>query len=751
MQQELKFTVDSALLRELGEKLVETVHLALSELVKNSYDADATEVEVIFETTDEGKTRIKVIDNGVGMNFEAVERYWMRIATTNKDKQNLSTVFGRHLTGAKGIGRFSCRRLGTHLTLITKGTADGNLVGKQSNIQFTRVEFPWTKFEAGTDVTTIKCPGEQNTIHENEVTGTTLIIESATEEWSHRGFSWLKRQLAVLAANQGAKRKGFKDDPGFLIMLSAPDFEGGIRDLREDLINSGWGTLDAHINERGRAIYELHALGLGRRTITSSNTYPDLKGVKLKLGVLVYSHDQIRDKTVLSQKTIGDIINEWGGVQIKFRGFRVGSYGDDDWLSIDYDRGLRKGTPKSELLAFAESLRGVDASRSLLNMLSAKSYVGSVEISNESSGFEMKANREGFLASPSMDQLKQFVRFGIDWSTILRDYYLRQEFQKIAINAKEEFEYVIDEKIESNRVVETALEYIDKEIRTVARTLPSVERREVEQSLTKATEAIRRHNESNISELSHLRLIASTSTLLLIFSHEVKSLLALLEHSKNSLKGIAKSLSGNNKNDVLEVADSFQELNIRLEELLQMTSLVGTDKSRAKPGRIALKPKLQKIEKVFALITNKYGVQIDYSSVPDNILVKRFLEAEIYSILLNVLSNSIKAVIAGGKRKEIQITTKSENDKVILTVRDSGIGLSSDRFREVFTPFVSDPEGKLYANLEDQLNPEDNMIVGTGSGIGLGIVKEIIKAHEGKISFKEPSEGWSTELEIVLE
>ena len=64
--------------------MVETVHLALSELVKNSYDADATEVEVIFETTEEGKNRIKIVDNGVGMNFEAVERYWMRIATTNK-------------------------------------------------------------------------------------------------------------------------------------------------------------------------------------------------------------------------------------------------------------------------------------------------------------------------------------------------------------------------------------------------------------------------------------------------------------------------------------------------------------------------------------------------------------------------------------------------------------------------------------------------------------------------------------------
>jgi HSP90 family molecular chaperone len=125
MQKTLQFSVDSALLQELGEKLVETVHLALSELVKNAYDADATEVEVVFETTESGVERIKIIDNGTGMNFDSVQNYWMRIATTNKEKQDVSPVYGRHLTGAKGIGRFSCRRLGTQLTLITQGNRRG--------------------------------------------------------------------------------------------------------------------------------------------------------------------------------------------------------------------------------------------------------------------------------------------------------------------------------------------------------------------------------------------------------------------------------------------------------------------------------------------------------------------------------------------------------------------------------------------------------------------------------------------------
>src|SRR5690606_31032733 len=115
----------------------------------------------------------------------------------------------------------------------------------------------------------------------------------------------------------------------------------------------------------------------------------------------------------------------------------------------DRDKGLRRGTPKNELLVFAETLKGVDASRSLLNMLSMQSYMGSVNIGSNSKGFEMKTSREGFLESEAVNQLRDFVRFAIDWSTILRDYYLRQVAYKSAEFAKEEFERVISDKIET--------------------------------------------------------------------------------------------------------------------------------------------------------------------------------------------------------------------------------------------------------------------------------------------------------------
>ena len=85
---------DSALLRELGEKLVETVYLALAELVKNSYDADADMVKVKFTMGEDGNDEIHIIDYGVGMNFREVKEYWMRIATTNKLEHNVSTRGG---------------------------------------------------------------------------------------------------------------------------------------------------------------------------------------------------------------------------------------------------------------------------------------------------------------------------------------------------------------------------------------------------------------------------------------------------------------------------------------------------------------------------------------------------------------------------------------------------------------------------------------------------------------------------------
>ena len=241
-------------------------------------------------------SELHIIDNGIGMNFEEVDNYWMRIATTNKALDNVSGIFGRPKTGSKGIGRFCCRRLGRQLRLITIGK-------KGKDLQKTDVTFPWDHFVAGSDVTEIDCPGERTNLATGQP-GTTLVISNLAEEWSTRGYNYLKRQLSVLVANRGARREGFKEDPGFNITLEAPQFEGDVRDLRNDLMTAGWGIVKAYVNKKHHAVCELEALGIGRRIITSAHTFPNLDDVKLRIGILVDDKEQMKDTSILSLGTM---------------------------------------------------------------------------------------------------------------------------------------------------------------------------------------------------------------------------------------------------------------------------------------------------------------------------------------------------------------------------------------------------------------------------------------------------------------
>lgn len=741
----LKFTVDSALLSELGEKLVETVHLALVELVKNSYDADATMVIVEFTENENSEPEIRIIDDGIGMNFHEVENYWMRIATTNKAKNNLSRIYGRPKTGAKGIGRFCCRRLGKKLQLTTVGKE----ISHNGKLQKTEVEFPWVNFKPGTNVTEIDCPGKKTVLNKGQ-TSTTLIISQLVDEWTVRGFNYLKRQLAVLVGNQGAQRQGFQEDPGFNIIIQAPDFEGGIRDLREDYINAGWGTLSAYINKKHQAVCELNALDIGRKTLTSKKEFPHLRDINLKLGVIVQQKDQIRNKDVMSLSNLKQILPEWGGVQVRCKGVRVFPYGDDDWLDIDRDRGLRKLSPKDELKTFAESLEGINPGRALLSMLSMKNYVGNVEIGFESDGFELKLNREGFINSQAFEELRQFVRFAIDWANICREFYIRKKAKENEEAARAYLEEVLEENIEPGKTVESAVKYLKNQVNSIASILPRTEKKDFEKSFSIATEAILKHEFSNQEELRHLRLVASTSTLLLIFSHEVKSLLGLLESNQSSLAIIESKLSGEDRDRVTQIRSDIKETKTRFTELLDMTSLIGMDSRKTKPHQLALRDRLEQAEKIYQLVINKYQIKFDYDQVANNIVVKSIYEAELYAILLNILSNSIKSVIAAGREKEIQINASRKNGNTLISIRDTGIGLDPSHFEDVFKPFFSDPENQLYTHLDERLNPEDLYIVGTGSGLGLSIVKAIILARKGSISFCNPRGKWKTELEIVL-
>lgn len=128
MKEPLKIRPYARLITMLGDQLIKNEMIALVELIKNSYDADASWVKVIFSNFGEDfsvmpSSKILIIDDGCGMDEEILTTHWLNPATPDKQKRKKSdnnTQKGRVLQGEKGIGRFAVFKLGSTIRIITR-------------------------------------------------------------------------------------------------------------------------------------------------------------------------------------------------------------------------------------------------------------------------------------------------------------------------------------------------------------------------------------------------------------------------------------------------------------------------------------------------------------------------------------------------------------------------------------------------------------------------------------------------------
>jgi HSP90 family molecular chaperone len=139
------------LIKTIGEELISSDIVALLELVKNSYDADATIIVIEFNgrvvIEKDGKKEIRkiikegssvqVYDDGTGMTLDTIKEAWMEPATISKKGSIKSEGKKRRYTGEKGIGRFSSAKLSSQLEIITRFESDTEVVA----------DFNWKEFE----------------------------------------------------------------------------------------------------------------------------------------------------------------------------------------------------------------------------------------------------------------------------------------------------------------------------------------------------------------------------------------------------------------------------------------------------------------------------------------------------------------------------------------------------------------------------------------------------------------------------
>ena len=756
----VNFEVDSALLSELGERLVGSVQVALMELVKNSYDADATEVTISINHV-AGGVETRIDDNGVGMTFEQVKKYWMRIATTNKVENNTSAIYGRPKSGAKGIGRFSCRRLGSKLRLRT--------TAKTKNGGFETTEFvvDWTMFKPGTELSRISVYCER-TVSKTGTAGTSLTITSHDKAlFNKRNLDYIKRSSALLVANRGITRRGYVRDPGF--DLSFKFFEGDEthpHNLRDDIFNAGWGVVTGVVEEDGAAKLVLDAMGIGTVKYISAVKFPMIKGAKLRIGALVDDSSQLRDKSVLSIGIMREILSEWGGVFVRFNGVRIEPYGDknDDWLNIDRDRGLRHGVSVyDDIVRIAKALKEVQPNRFLLSLLSSRSYVGDVDITTRHKGLELKASREGFLRTEAFEQLQNFSRMAVDFITLYRDKFIKEKAEEALRQKESDFKKLVfvtnaggDNQDMAPSVKDTGLQAIAF-IRHLTKSIPSVisddKVKEVIHDIYQATDYLEQRERNTDEELRRLRLVASGSVLLSLFSHDVKAYLVKMENVEIALGKISEKENNlKSKDRIGGVIKEIREHRKAFQRLIDMTLAVSAPSTLQHAEKLLVKDRLEMVVACFKTVMMDYGIVCDISGVPDDLYVGPLLVSELYSIFINVISNGIKAVVAkcetGNRRIQIVGTKIGRHSR--FSIRDNGIGVNLSESHKLFEPYISDPGKVLYPALDGNINKEHAFVLGTGSGLGLSIIRQIVESRNGTIEFITPLNGWSTELRIEI-
>ena len=350
----LTFSIDSRIIRELGERLVKQPEVAFVELIKNAYDADAT----VCRLTHDPQQAIEVSDDGHGMTLAEFQTGWMRIGTSVKESERLSRTFHRVITGEKGIGRFAVRFLGT--TLDLESIADDPEKGVRTLLT---AHFDWPEFDRTEDLGRVQVPYRLVRAGDRP-TGTTLrisVLRPAAQSVSLYAvrtasisvvtpYAPLLRKSPSKRRAQSAARTA-ASDPGFALDIQQPDGEVAVDADVANLVLSN-AVLRAVVKlKEDRVTLRVYRGGSEEPALEINDRYPTSVG-------LVYADIRYfpqRKGTFAGLPIDGRVAKKWvkdhSGVAVFDRTFRVLPYGTpgDDWLLLAADAAKRAREPRSSL------------------------------------------------------------------------------------------------------------------------------------------------------------------------------------------------------------------------------------------------------------------------------------------------------------------------------------------------------------------------------------------------------------------
>lgn len=703
MKQELSFRSQARIVRTLGDRLITGEVTAIIELVKNSYDADASSCYIEINPHDSVLT---IKDNGHGMSLSDIETKWAELGTDNKYRDSV-TKSGRVVLGNKGIGRLAAAKLGRYLEIeSTTHTTDGLKTVKVSGID-------WNAFSEN----------EKNYIEDikfyveewpsGETVGTKLVITELNQVWDK------DRLLNLIYEMRKLISPIVKKEHSFDIYLNLDAFTQNIDGFDgSELVNGASGLINDKDGLTQRNRLEPFSL-LDACDYTFSGTYIDnkLQGMlrinddkvdvpinvdleeNIKLGkgsfnlnIFDRDADSIKnsfvragliskeDKTNFKLRDARRLLNDLSGIAIYRNGFRIRPYGDKDadWLGLDKRR-VQNPSKNIEQAQISGIILVDDVDKSgLIERSSREGFehndnfnafkrlflkaLNEVEIRRFSHNKQIGKNRNqatksakvAFLSLRAQANLSEIVKFSDRFAD-----KEKKEFEAVVIESKTKLDQLINiiQERQAALEVKTTLGFIIAEV---------------------------------LHEARHP--ISAVGANLISLSKRVSK-----KWHEDIKKEVANILLTEFKTDIQHIND-LDSLFDRLKPLLQVRS--------KKKYRFSVYGVVEKALLLLRDRINANNVKIKHAK-PQKDYKMDGLEEDIYAAIMNLLDNSL-------------YWHKQRN------IDNPFISINYAYTDDVLTIFIEDNAGGISENYEDSIFDVGFTTKEGGSGLGLSIAREAL-------------------------
>ena len=383
MAETLHFRISSGLKNIIGRELINDKYIAIFELVKNSYDAGAKYARIRFDNLGTPEATITISDDGKGMSKEDIIEKWLFVAYSEKRNPSYRDNIKRAVAGAKGVGRFSCDRLGEHVRLSSKTKAESVL----HSISISWSDFEKNSLDNFTDIDVQYESYEQA----DETCGTSIIISNLREEWTRTDLLALKKALTQLVnpsatssydpfeisldvpaeLEEDKKQKDDRDKVNGAIVNNIFEIINQKTTKITVLISKDGKTITTTLNDRGSFIFE-----------TTEKSEYSLSDIRCTLYFLNRAA-----KLNFTRKMGVDAVR-YGSIFVYKNGFRVFPFGEPGRDFFDIDQRKQQGYKR---------------------FLGTRELIGQLEINGDKNNLvETSSRNNGFIATPHLEELKLF-------------------------------------------------------------------------------------------------------------------------------------------------------------------------------------------------------------------------------------------------------------------------------------------------------------------------------------------------------